>query len=102
MSINKIKSYFIKPLYDFEEYTQEVQEEDISHERSCTDVMKSPLDMTRYELIEYARDMYGLKCGGMHASTIVKKLYEHIHGVEKRGPYNYTKKVEGNGVAEAS
>lgn len=98
MSINKIKSYFIKPLYEWQEYdTIQRADEDIS----CTSVMKSPLDMTRSELIEYARDMYGMNCKGMHASTIVKKLYEHIHGVEKRDPYKY-KKVKGNGVAEAA
>ena len=41
------------------------------------------MDMTKPELIEYARDMYDLKYDNRtKASTIVKEIYEHLHGVE--------------------
>ena len=46
------------------------------------------LDMNKDELITYAMNMYGLKfTKGMTASNMIKKMYEHTHGVEisKRG-----------------
>ena len=47
---------------------------------------KTVLDMNKKELLTYAKDMYDLDIHtGTTSANIVKKIYEHIHGVEVTG-----------------
>ena len=47
---------------------------------------KGILDMNKKELLTYAKDMYDLDIHtGTTSANIVKRIYEHIHGVEVTG-----------------
>lgn len=90
MSFNKLITLFTQPTQetaqDPYEYKDTWNKED--HDIACTPTyIPTLLDMSKMELQEFAKNMYGLECKGMHASNILKAMYENVHGKEqdKRG-----------------
>ena len=74
----------------YDEYKGYMHDRDIEEDSyvSPPKELTTVMDMNKDELITYALDMYGLKfTKGMAASMMIKKMYEHTHGVEvsKRG-----------------